>query len=346
MRRRLSLLALTLLAACGSAEPREPAVWAAGSSTVFPFASRVAENFARKTGRTAPRVESLGTGGGIKAFCDGLGEGTPDIALASRPMKASEFDDCQKAGVTAVAEVRVGSDGVVIAGDRRGADYALTLEQVYRALAAETPGPDGRFVPNPARTWRDVGAGLPPVRIQVYGPPPTSGTRDAFVELGMQPGAKQVPVLAALAESDEDAFQARASRLREDRAWTDAGENDNALLQSLTRTPGSLGVFGFSFLGQNRDRVKAASVDGVQPSGETITDGRYPLSRTLYLYVKKARLADKPSLRPYLAEFLSDAASGKGGYLADQGLIPLPPDQLLATREGLAALPDMARPED
>jgi phosphate transport system substrate-binding protein len=344
MRAAVLALALTLVA-CGSGEPREPAVWAAGSSTVFPFASRVAENFARKTGRTAPRVESLGTGGGIKAFCDGLGEGTPDIALASRPMKASEFDDCREAGVTAIAEVRVGSDGVVIAGDRGGADYALTLEHVYRALAAEVPGPDGRFAPNPFKMWRDISPALPPVRIQVYGPPPTSGTRDAFVELAMQPGAKALPALAALAKSDEDDFKARSSRLREDRAWTDAGENDNALLQTLTRTPGALGVFGFSFLGQNRDRVKAASIDGVQPTAETIADGGYPLARTLYLYVKKARLESKPAIRPYLAEFLSDAASGKGGYLADQGLIPLPPDQLLAARQGLAELPDMARPE-
>lgn len=344
MRRLVSLLALTALAACGSPEPREPVVWAAGSSTVFPFASRVAENFARKTGRHAPRVESLGTGGGIKLFCDGLGPGTPDIAMASRPMKASEFDDCAEAGVGPIAEVSVGSDGVVIAGDRRGADYRLTLEQIYRALAAEVPGPGGRFIPNPARAWRELDPSLPPVRIEVYGPPPTSGTRDAFVELAMHPGAKQLPAMAALAKSDEDAFKARAGRLREDRAWIDAGENDNALVQTLTRTPGALGVFGYSFLGQNRDRVKAAAVNGVQPTAETIADGDYPLARTLYLYVKKSRLRTTPSLRPFLAEFLSDAASGKGGYLADQGLIPLPADQLLAGRRALADLPAMARP--
>ena len=334
---------LATLVACSS-EPEEPAVWAAGSSTVFPFASRVAENFARKTGRTAPRVESLGTGGGIKAFCDGAGEDTPDIALASRPMKPGEWDDCQEAGVTAIAEVRIGSDGVVVATDRQGADYQLGLEQLYRALAAETPGPDGPFVPNPNATWRAVDPALPPVRIQVYGPPPTSGTRDAFVELGMEAGAQEIPSLAALKKQDEDAFKARAHRLREDGGWVDAGENDNALLQTLTRTPGSLGVFGFSFLGQNRDRVKAATVNGVAPTAEAIADGSYPLARTLYLYVKKQHIQRTPAIQAYLAEFLSDAASGKGGYLADQGMIPLPADQLLAARQGLANLPDMPRP--
>ncbi len=342
---RFLILLPLLLAACGPREVPEPTVWAAGSSTVFPFASRAAENFARKTGRPAPRVESLGTGGGIKAFCDGVGEGTPDIALASRPMKPGEWDDCREAGVT-VAEVRIGSDGVVVATDRQGADYRLSLEQLYRALAAETPGPDGRFIPNPNATWREVDPALPPVRIQVYGPPPTSGTRDAFVELGMEAGAKKIPALAALKEQDEDAFKARAHTLREDGGWVDAGENDNALLQTLTRTPGSLGVFGFSFLGQNRDRVKAATVNGVAPSTETIADGSYPLARTLYLYVKKQHLQRTPAIRAYLAEFLSDAASGKGGYLADQGMIPLPADELLAARGGLADLPDMPRPAE
>jgi phosphate transport system substrate-binding protein len=344
MRSLVLLLSAALLCACGSRDTEEP-IWAAGSSTVFPFASRVAENYARKTRRPAPRVESLGTGGGIKAFCDGVGEDTPDIAMASRPMKAGEFDDCAEAGVGPIAEVIIGSDGVVIAGDRRGADYDLTLEQVYRALAREVPGPDGGFVPNPARTWQDLDPALPPVRIQVYGPPPTSGTRDAFVELALQPGAKALPQLAALSKSDKDAFEARAGALREDRAWTDAGENDNAMVQTLVRTPGSLGVFGYSFLGQNRDRVKPATVNGVAPTTEAITEGRYPLARSLYLYVKTAHLQRKPAMRLYLAEFLSDAASGKGGYLADQGLIPLPPEQLLAGRQALAALPPMQRPE-
>jgi phosphate transport system substrate-binding protein len=343
MRKLLPLLAALTLAACSS-ESQEPAVWAAGSSTVFPFASRVAENMARKTGRPAPRIESLGTGGGIKAFCDGAGPGTPDIAMASRRMKQGEWDDCRQAGVV-VAELRVGADGVVVATDRQGSDYQLTLEQLYQALADELPTADGRFIPNPHRTWRDVGPELPAVRIQVYGPPPTSGTRDAFVELAMDAGAEEIPAMAALKERDEDAFQARARTLREDGGWVDSGENDNALLQTLTRTPGSLGVFGFSFLGQNRDRVKAAAINGVQPTTAAISNGDYPLARTLYLYVKKNSLGRTPGLRPYLAEFLSEAASGKGGYLVDQGMIPLSQPELVASRALVPALPDMPRPE-
>jgi phosphate transport system substrate-binding protein len=343
---RATAILLALIAAACTPRDTEAPTWVAGSSTVFPFASRVAENFARKTQRPAPRVESLGTGGGIKAFCDGVGEDTPDIAMASRPMKAGEWDDCAEAGVGEIAEVIIGADGVVIAGDRRGADYDLSLKQVYRALAREVPGPNGGFIANPAKTWRDLDPKLPPVRIQVYGPPPTSGTRDAFVELALQPGAKALPQLAALSKSDKDAFEARAGALREDRAWTDAGENDNAMVQTLVRTPGSLGVFGYSFLGQNRDRVKPATIDGVAPTTEAITDGTYPLARSLFLYVKKAHMQRKPSVQLYLAEFLSDAASGKGGYLSDQGLIPLPPERLLAGRQALSTLPAMPRPED
>ncbi|MDP8917230.1 MAG: substrate-binding domain-containing protein [Pseudomonadota bacterium] len=357
MKKLLVLCAAALLASCdeggkGSADGSSGAnasgaagaVWGAGSSTVFPFASRVSESYARKTGDPAPRIEALGTGGGIKAFCSGLGEGSPDIALASRPMKASEFDSCVANGVTAVTELRVGSDGVVIATARNGADYALTLEQIYRALAAETPTPGDGFAPNRVATWREVAASLPAQRIQVYGPPPTSGTRDAFIELGMQAGAKQVPAMAALAKSDEDAFEARASRIREDGAWIDSGENDNAIVQTLTRTPGALGVFGFSFLNENRDRVKPATVAGAAPTAETIADGRYPLARSLYLYVKKDAVGRKPGVRSYIAEFLSDAAAGPGGYLAEQGMIPLPPAQLAASRQAATALPSMARP--
>lgn len=358
MKKLLVLCAAALLASCdeggkGSTEGSPGAkasgggggaVWAAGSSTVFPFASRVSENYARKTGDPAPRIESLGTGGGIKAFCSGVAEGSPDLALASRPMKASEFDSCQANGVTAVTELRVGSDGVVIATARNGADYALTLEQIYRALAAETPAPGGGFAPNRASTWREVAASLPAQRIQVYGPPPTSGTRDAFVELGMQAGAKQIPAMAALAKSDEDAFEARAGRIREDGAWIDSGENDNAIVQTLTRTPGALGVFGFSFLEQNRDRVKPAMVAGAAPTAETIADGRYPLARSLYVYVKKDAVGRKPAVRAFLAEFLSDGAAGPEGYLAEQGMIPLPPAALAASRQAVTALPSMARP--
>ena len=351
--------AAALLAACGEGSDRASgqagatgaapgggsarAVWAAGSSTVFPFASRVAENFARKTGRTAPRVESLGTGGGIKAFCSGVGPGTPDIANASRPMKASEFDQCRENGVNEIIELHIGFDGVVVANARTGGVYALQLEDLYRGLAAQLPQGDG-FAANPHRTWRDVRAALPADRIQVYGPPPTSGTRDAFVELALEAGAKKLPALAALQKSDEDAFKQRTHALREDGGWVDAGENDNAVLQTLTRTPGSLGVFGYSFLEQNRDQVKAATIGGVEPSPATIADGSYPLARSLFVYVKKAHIGVTPGLREFTQEFLSDAAAGRGGYLQDRGLIPLPPEQLTAARQSAVTGTAMPRP--
>ncbi|PZU53910.1 MAG: phosphate ABC transporter substrate-binding protein, partial [Brevundimonas sp.] len=243
-----SAAALLALAACGdngagAGGGARAGIWAAGSSTVFPFSTRVAETFARSSGGAAPRVESLGTGGGIQAFCQGVGPTTPDIANASRPMKASEFDMCQKNGVTEIVELKIGFDGIVIATARSGNSFNFELNDLYEGLAKEVPGPNGAFVTNPAKTWNQVNPGLPNQRIQVYGPPPTSGTRDAFLELGMTPGAKLVPAAAALEESDKDRFEAIAHTLREDGAWIDSGENDNAIVQTLTRTPGSLGVF-------------------------------------------------------------------------------------------------------
>ncbi|WP_293828308.1 substrate-binding domain-containing protein [uncultured Brevundimonas sp.] len=341
--------ALMVLAACGdggaggSPSGARSGIWAAGSSTVFPFATRVAETFARSSGGGAPRVESLGTGGGIQAFCQGVGPNTPDIANASRQMKASEFDLCAKNGVTEIVEIKIGFDGIVIATARNGNGFNFELKDLYEGLAKEVPGPDGTFVANPAKTWNQVNPGLPNQRIQVYGPPPTSGTRDAFLELGMTPGAKLVPAVKAI-EGDEDRFEAIAHTLREDGAWIDSGENDNAIVQTLTRTPGSLGVFGYSFLEQNLDTVKAETIDGVAPTADTIASGAYPLSRSLYIYVKKAHIGVIPGLQQFVQEFLSEGAAGKGGYLADRGLIPLPEDQLQAQRAVIAAMTPMSRP--
>lgn len=342
-----------LLAGCGQRDeaakaPERPGagaqtagIWAAGSSTVFPFASRAAENFARKNpGMGTPRIESLGTGGGIKAFCSGPGPGSPDVANASRQMKASEFDNCQKNGVTEIVEVKIGYDGIVIANAKAGATYDLTLTDIYKGLAKEFPA----GTPNPARTWADVRAGLPADRIQVYGPPPTSGTRDAFVELALTAGAETIPALKALKDTDEDRFETLAQTVREDGAWIDSGENDNAIVQTLTRTPGSLGVFGYSFLEQNQQTVKGAKVNGVAPTVATIADGSYPVSRSLYLYVKKARVGVTPGLREFLQEFTSDAASARGGYLQDRGLIPLVAPEHAATKAAVAAMTPMTRP--
>lgn len=345
-----SAVALLALGACGdsggSSGGARAGIWAAGSSTVFPFATRVAENFQRTTNGAAPRVESLGTGGGIQAFCQGVGPNTPDIANASRRMKASEFELCRANGVTDIVEIKIGFDGLVIATARTAPDYGFEGDDLYLALAKQVPGPNGTFIANPNTTWNQVNPGLPATRIQVYGPPPTSGTRDSWLELAMAPSAKTIPALAALAESDEDRFETLAHTLREDNAWVDSGENDNAIVQTLTRTPGSTGVFGYSFLEQNNETVKAHSVNGVMPTLETIASGQYPISRSMFIYVKKQHVGVTPGLEQFVMEFMSEAAAGRGGYLQDRGLVPLPADQLAAQRAVAQALTVMTAPAE
>ena len=247
-------------------------------------------------------------------------------------------------GVKDIVQIKIGFDGIVIATARSGNSFNFRLEDLYLGLAKEVPGAGGALVANPATTWQQVNPALPAQRIQVYGPPPTSGTRDAFLELGMAPGAKEIPSLAALAAADKDRFETLAHTVREDQLWIDSGENDNAIVQTLTRTPGSLGVFGFSFLEQNMDTVKAETIDGVTPNADTIASGEYPLSRSLFIYVKKAHIGVIPGLQQYIQEFLSEGAAGKGGYLADRGLIPLPEDQLVAQRATASAMTPMQRP--
>ena len=317
-------------------------VWAAGSSTVFPFTTRVAENYARKTGSKAPKVESLGTGGGFKVFCGGTGEGFPDIANASRPMKKSEFDACASKGVKDIIALKIGFDGIVIATDKDGADYNFKLEYLYLGLSSKVLR-FGKFVPNPYKSWDDVGTGLPGNRIVVYGPPPTSGTRDAFVELAIEAGARKFPILEEMRSNNEKGFKVLVDPLRAD-GWIDAGENDNAIVQTLTRTPGALGVFGYSFYEENMDKVKVASVNGIAPTPATIGNGSYPLSRSLYIYVKKSNLGVTPGLREFVEEYLSDAASGRGGYLAGRGLITLPPAAHEAGKATFKAGAAMSRP--
>ena len=335
--------AVAMLASANSAHAARDYVWAAGSSTVFPFSTRVAENFAKKTGRKAPKIESLGTGGGIKLFCSGSGEGFPDIANASRPMKRSEFDQCQQKGVKDIVQIKIGFDGIVIAVDKDGGDYAFKTQHLFLGLSANVLR-GGQFVKNPYKTWDDVGAGLPGNRILVYGPPPSSGTRDAFVELGIEAGARQFPTADAIRSDNEKLFKAKVDPLREDGGWVDAGENDNAIVGTLTKTPGSLGVFGYSFLEENTDKVKGASVNGVRPTASTISDGSYPLARSLYIYVKKSMIGVTPGLKEFVEEYVSDAATGRGGYLQGRGLIVLPAGQHEANKAAVKALPAMMRP--
>jgi phosphate transport system substrate-binding protein len=336
--------AAVLLAGATGAQAARDYVWAAGSSTVFPFSTRVAENFAKKTGRKAPKVESLGTGGGFKLFCGGAGEQFPDMANASRPMKKSEYDACRAKGVNDIIELKIGFDGIVVAMDRGAPEYNLKVEHLYLALAQNTLR-GGKFVANPYKNWKEIGAGLPSNRILVYGPPPTSGTRDAWVELAVEGGARKFPTIEALHKSDEKAFKAKVDPMRTDGAWVDAGENDNAIVGTLTKTPGALGVFGYSFLEENGDKIKAAAVNGVKPSPQTIASGSYPLSRSLYVYVKKSNIGVTPGLKDFVAEFVSDAATGRGGYLQSRGLIPLPPAQHQLAKDVAGKLTAMAAPK-
>ncbi|ALL13227.1 substrate-binding domain-containing protein [Caulobacter henricii] len=336
--------ALAMLAAADSAYAARDYVWAAGSSTVFPFSTRVAENYAKKTGKKSPKVESLGTGGGIKMFCGGMGEKYPDIANASRPMKKSEFQACQKAGVKDIVELKIGFDGIVVAMDKKTPDFNFKLEHLYLGLADQTLR-GGQLGKNSFKTWNEVNSGLPKTRILAYGPPPTSGTRDAWVELAIENGASKLPPLAKLKDSDEKAFKAKVSPMRGDGAWIDAGENDNAVVGTIQKTPNALGVFGYSFLEQNANTIKAASINGVKPTVATIANGTYPISRSLFIYVKKSQIGVTPGLKEFVNEFTSDAATGRGGYLQSRGLIPLPPQQHDANKAKAKTLPVMAAPK-
>jgi phosphate transport system substrate-binding protein len=314
-----------------------------GSSTVFPFSTAVAEQFGRTSSFPTPVVESTGSGGGLKLFCAGVGLDHPDITNASRRIKASEVELCARNGVAGIVEVKIGYDGIVIANSKAAPQLSLTKEQVYRALAKQVPV-QGRLVPNPYTKWSDVDPALPDTRIEVLGPPPTSGTRDAFVELAMEGGAEEIPMLAELADGDEDAFKAAAHAIRENGAYVEAGENDNLIVQKLEANPDALGIFGFSFLDQNTDKVQGSKMGGVAPTFENIASGDYGISRSLFFYVKKAHVGQVPGIQEYVTEFLSDRAAGEDGYLTDKGLIPLPGPELEAQREQVLAMEPLELP--
>jgi phosphate transport system substrate-binding protein len=299
-------------------------VYIVGSSTVYPFATVVAERFGRNSKFKTPKVESTGSGGGFKLFCDGIGVDYPDITNASRAIKSSEIATCARNGVTDIIEVKIGYDGIVIANAIGSATVELSRKTIFLALAKNVPGEkDGELVPNFYETWSDIDASLPNTKIEVLGPPPTSGTRDAFVELAMEGGCKATPWIKALKSQDPHAYKAACHTIREDGAYVEAGENDNLIVQKLEANPLAFGIFGFSFLDQNAEKVKGASVDGVLPTFEAISDGSYPVSRPLFFYVKKAHADVIPGMRGYLREFTSERAWGDEGYLSDRGLIPL-----------------------
>ena len=307
-----------------------------GSSTVFPFATSVAETFGQYTSHKTPVVESTGSGGGMKLFCGGVGASTPDITNASRRIKKSEYDQCRSAGVTPI-EVQIGFDGIVIGSSQDGISLELTLEHIYNALAKEVVI-DGALVPNPHKLWSDVDSSLPSSRIEVLGPPPTSGTRDAFAELALEGGARRIPFLADLRESDKKAFTKIAHAVREDGAYIEAGENDNLIVQKLEANPDAIGVFGFSFLDQNYDRLQGTPIDGVEPEFELIASGEYPVSRSLFFYVKKEHIGVTPGIEEYIEEFTKEDTWGDDGYLTEKGLIPLPEEDRAKVMEDARSL--------
>ena len=343
-----------------------------GSSTVYPFATVVAERFGRSTSFKTPKIESTGSGGGLKLFCKGVGAGTPDITNASRRIKKSEFDSCQSNGVKDIVEILVGYDGIAIANSKKSTQLQLSRKDLYMALAKDVPGADGKLVPNPNKTWKDVNPALPATRIEVLGPPPTSGTRDAFAELALGGGAKAVPDLKTLrglksdqvdeikasmaklgipagvyqalvekkgkAPKGKDIFKTVAYSVREDGAYIEAGENDNLIVQKLEANPNALGIFGFSFLEENGDKVQGSQVDSVAPSFDSIANGDYPVSRPLYFYVKAAHVGKIPGIQEYAMEFTSEKAMGEDGYLPEKGLIPLSDKELAQVQDDVKNL--------
>ncbi|MFT5137230.1 MAG: phosphate transport system substrate-binding protein [Arenicella sp.] len=356
MKKILSSLAMVAALANVSNVSARDTISIVGSSTVYPFATVVAERFGKASKFRAPKVESTGSGGGLKLFCRGVGVDTPDVTNASRRIKSTEFQQCQKNGVTEIVEVLIGYDGIVLANAKVAAPMELSRKDIYMALAKQIPGPDGKLIDNPNETWKDVNPSLPSKKIEVLGPPPTSGTRDAFAELALEGGAKEFADIKSLSKMEADQvveIKAMVSKLgipnawaavvdqkgakakgkdvvkiigrsvREDGAYIEAGENDNLIVNKLRANPNALGIFGFSFLDQNSDSVQGSIIDGKAPTFEAISGGEYAVSRPLYFYVKKAHIGTVPGIEEFLQTFVSEDAIGEEGYLIDKGLIPL-----------------------
>ena len=263
---------------------------------------------------------------GLKLFSAGVGVEHPDITNASRRIKKSEFEKCMKNGVKEIIEVKIGYDGIVMANSKKAKEMKLSRKDIYLALAKNVPDPKGgeKTIPNPYKTWKDVNPSLPNVKIEVLGPPPTSGTRDAFVELAMEGGAKSFGWIKDMKHKDKKGYKVLCHTIREDGAYIEAGENDNLIVQKLEANPDAVGIFGFSFLDQNADKIQGSIIDGVAPTFDAIADGSYPVSRPLFFYVKKAHVGTIPGIREYLNEFTSEKAWGPEGYLAEKGMIPMP----------------------
>lgn len=304
-----------------------------GSSTVYPFTTTVAEAFTR-SGNKAPIVESTGTGGGMKLFCGGVGENYPDITNASRAIKKSEIELCNKNGVTEIVEFKIGIDGIVLAQSKKGPVLNLTLEQVFMALADQVPN-NTNLIKNPNKNWSDINSALPKMKIEVLGPPPTSGTRDSFHELFLEHAANKIAFLKTL---DKKTFETAWKTIRQDGAFIEAGENDNLIVQKLVTNPTSIGIFGFSFLEENTSKLRGVFINGVAPTFDNISSGKYPSARPLFIYVKKQHIGAIVGLDKFVKEYISEKALSNNGYLSRKGLVPIPKDQLNKELEKAKAL--------
>ncbi|HFD11305.1 MAG TPA: PstS family phosphate ABC transporter substrate-binding protein [Crenotrichaceae bacterium] len=335
MNKLLSSAAIALILAGNVQAAGRDTISIVGSSTVYPFATVVAERFGKSTSFKTPKIESTGSGGGMKLFCAGIGIDTPDITNASRRIKSSEFETCQSNGVKEVVEVLIGYDGIVLANAKTADRLKLSRKDIFLALAKNVPAADGskQLIANPYKTWKDVNPALPANKIEVLGPPPTSGTRDAFSELALEGGCKTFDWIKAIKAEDKHRYKSICHSIREDGAFIEAGENDNLIVQKLEANPKAVGIFGFSFLDQNSDKVQGSLIDGAEPEFETIADGEYPVSRPLYFYVKKAHLGKVPGIAEYVSAFTAEKAVGDDGYLLDKGLIPLDEEKRKQVRD-------------
>ena len=343
---RLTVSALALAAAAlpAAAQSRQE-IRVVGSSTVFPYSQAVAEQFANATGAPSPIVESTGTGGGFQAFCEGIGEQYADITGASRAIEAGEFELCAQNGVTDITEALIGYDGLSLVISRESeTDWDLTLAEVYLALGAQVPV-DGEWVDNPYQRWSEINPALPDLPILVYGPPPTSGTRDAFVELAMQAGCEELPFVQE-GGFDGDWVEENCSRMRTDGPFVEAGENDNLIVQRLQADPNAMGIFGYSFLYENQDTLKDVRIGGVEATLETIGSFEYPISRPLFIYIKNAHRGVIPNMEEFIAEYVSEDALGPDGYLPERGLVSLGDEERAAMQEAVTSGATMEAPAE
>ena len=341
--KRTLILAAVATAFAGQVQARDY-ISIVGSSTVYPFATVVAEQFGKTSDFKTPKIESTGSGGGLKLFCAGVGVEHPDVTNASRRIKKSEVDKCAGNGVNDIVEVKIGYDGIVFANSRKSDPVRITRKQIFLALAKDVPDPNGgeTLVPNPYTKWSELDPSLPDAKIEVLGPPPTSGTRDAFAELALEGGCKKIDWIKAMKKTDKKKYKSVCHTVREDGGYVEAGENDNLIVQKLDANPAAFGVFGYSFLDQNSDKIQGSVVDGVEPTFENIAAQDYPVSRPLYFYVKKAHVGTIPGVEEYLGEFTSDKAWGEDGYLADKGMIPMPDDERMKFADDVKSLANLS----